>query len=92
MPALTDPSSSIQKLPEGHQPWEGSSAVVEQGRHWSSTLIWLSSAIFGSVLIWGFTAKVDQTISVRGELEPAGSVREVDAPSSGCEQGAGQRW
>ena len=83
MPALTDPSSSIQKLPEGHQPWEGSSAVVEQGRHWSSTLIWLSSAIFGSVLIWGFTAKVDQTISVRGELEPAGSVREVDAPSSG---------
>lgn len=80
---MTDPSTSITPLPKGHKPWEGSSAVVEQGRHWSSTLIWLSSAIFGSVLIWGFTAKVDQTISVRGELEPAGSVREVDAPSSG---------
>ena len=80
---MTDPTTSITPLPKGHKPWEGSSAVVEQGRHWSSTLIWLSSAIFGSVLIWGFTAKVDQTISVRGELEPAGSVREVDAPSSG---------
>ncbi|QNI83969.1 hlyD secretion family protein [Synechococcus sp. PROS-7-1] len=80
---MTDPSTSITPLPKGHKPWEGSSAVVEQGRHWSSTLVWLSSAIFGSVLIWGFSAKVDQTISVRGKLEPAGSVREVDSPASG---------
>jgi len=65
------------------QPWEGSAAAVEQGRHWSSTLIWISAAVLGSGVIWAFTARMDQTISVRGQLEPAGSVREVDAPSTG---------
>lgn len=34
-------------------------------------------------LIWAFTAKVDQTITVRGRLEPSGSVKEVDSPSAG---------
>ena len=70
-------------LPEGLQAWEGSSSAVEQGKHWSSTLIWLGVGIIGSATIWGFTAKVDQTISVRGKLEPSGSVREIDSPSTG---------
>ena len=30
-----------------------------------------------------FTAKIDQTVTVRGRLEPSGSVREVDSPSGG---------
>jgi HlyD family secretion protein len=34
-------------------------------------------------LIWAFLAKLDQTVTVRGRLEPAGSVREVDSPSAG---------
>jgi hemolysin D len=34
-------------------------------------------------MVWAFTAKVDQTISVRGRLQPAGSVNEVDSPSNG---------
>ena len=34
-------------------------------------------------MIWAFTAKIDQTVSVRGRLEPSGSVREVDSPSAG---------
>lgn len=70
-------------LPQGVQVWEGSSAVVEQGRHWSSAMIWLVSTLFGFTVIWAFTAKVDQTISVRGRLEPTGSVEEVDSPSNG---------
>lgn len=65
------------------QLWEGSSSYVEQGTHWSSALIWICAVLFGGTLIWAFTAKLDQTISVRGRLEPAGSVREVDAPSAG---------
>lgn len=56
---------------------------MEQGKHWSSTLIWISAAIFGSAVIWAFSAKVDQTISVRGKLEPTGNVREVETPSTG---------
>ena len=72
---MTDPSPL--------QPWEGSAAAIEQGRHWSSTLIWISAAVLGSGVAWAFTARMDQTISVRGQLQPAGSVREVDAPSTG---------
>lgn len=79
---MTDTDTKTD-LPPDLQPWEGSSSAVEQGKHWSSTLIWISAAIFGSAVVWGFTAKVDQTISVRGKLEPSGSVREVDNPSTG---------
>ena len=57
--------------------------AVRQGRHWSSALIWISSAIFGGAIIWAFSAKVDQTITVSGLLEPQGSVEEVDAPATG---------
>ena len=64
-------------------PWIGSSVFVNQGRHWSSAFIWLSSALFGSTLIFAFTAKIDQTVSVRGTLQPSGSVTEVESPSSG---------
>ena len=87
---MTDPS--VQKdaetapkksLPANAKHWEGSSAVVQQGRHWSSALIWITTSLFGVVLIWAFLAKVDQTISVRGRLQPTGSVLEVDSPSSG---------
>ena len=73
----------IKPLPPQLQIWEGSSAYVEQGRHWSSALIWLCSVLFGGTLIWAFTAKIDQTVTVRGRLEPSGSVREVDSPSGG---------
>ena len=50
--------------------WVGSSVFVNQGRHWSSAFIWLSSTLFGSTLIFAFTAKIDQTVSVRGTLQP----------------------
>ena len=73
----------MRPLPANAQAWEGSSVVVQQGRHWTSALIWISSSLFGVALIWAFTAKVDQTVSVRGRLQPTGSVQEVDSPSSG---------
>ena len=70
-------------LPDKIKFWEGSSAYVEQGRHWSSALIWLCAILFGGSLIWAFVAKIDQTVTVRGRLEPSGSVREVESPSAG---------
>lgn len=81
---MTDPHhQTANPLPPKLEIWEGSSAYVEQGRHWSSALIWLCSILFGGSLVWAFTAKIDQTVTVRGRLEPAGSVREVDSPSAG---------
>jgi HlyD family secretion protein len=70
-------------LPPNLELWEGSSSYVEQGKHWSSALIWLCAVLFGGTLIWAFKAKLDQTVTVRGRLEPSGSVREVDSPSAG---------
>ena len=75
----SDSSDSQDQRPELNL-WEGSSAVVEQGRHWSSALIWTFCILFGSSLIWAFTAKLDQTITVRGRLVPAGRVREETRP------------
>jgi hemolysin D len=79
---LTEPSAQPQQPPE-LQLWEGSASYVDQGTHWSSALIWICTVLFGGTLLWAFTARLDQTISVRGRLEPAGSVREVDSPSAG---------
>ena len=78
---MTEPKSKDSS--HGLQVWEGSSAFVEQGRHWSSALIWLSTALFGGIVVWSFTARLDQTITVRGRLQPSGSVQEIDSPSSG---------
>jgi hemolysin D len=81
---LTDTNAAPTKgIPPQIQLWEGSSAYVEQGKHWSSALIWLCTILFGGTVLWAFTAKLDQTITVRGRLEPAGSVREIDSPSAG---------
>ena len=35
------------------------------------------------LLLWAFTARIDQTVTVRGRLEPSGSVRDVESPSAG---------
>ena len=80
---LQQTEGTNKPLPPRLRIWEGSSAYVEQGRHWASALIWLSSVLFGGTLIWAFTARIDQTVTVRGRLEPSGSVREVDSPSAG---------
>ena len=72
-----------KQLPSQMKDWEGSSAYVEQGRHWSSALIWLCTVLFGGTLLWAFTARIDQTVTVRGRLEPSGSVRDVESPSGG---------
>ena len=81
MTDLTQPEP--KPLPPKIKSWEGSSAYVEQGRHWSSALIWLCAVLFGGTLVWAFTAKIDQTVTVRGRLEPSGSVRDVESPSAG---------
>ena len=33
--------------------------------------------------MWGFYCKNNQTITVRGQLQPSGSVKEIEAPSAG---------
>lgn len=75
--------NSVPTLPPELEFWEGSSIHVKQGRHWSSAIIWITTSLFGAALIWGFTGKIDQSITVVGRLQPSGSVRDVDSPSGG---------
>ena len=76
-------SNPQKQLPAKMKDWEGSSAYVEQGRHWSSALIWLCSVLFGGSLLWAFTARIDQTVTVRGRLEPTGTVHRGHPPPRG---------
>ncbi|WP_244275815.1 HlyD family secretion protein [Synechococcus sp. N26] len=76
-------SRDSKPLPQNLEFWEGSSVHVNQGRHWSSAIIWISTTLFGVSLLWAFTSKIDQSVSVAGRLEPAGSVRDVESPSGG---------
>ena len=75
---MTNPSDNSSNQSK-FEPWEGSSVFVNQASHWSSALIWLTSALFGSAVIFAFTAKIDQTVSVRGTLQPSGSVTDVES-------------
>ncbi len=80
---MTEPETPSTPLPAAAQSWEGSEAVLQQGRHWSSSLLWITSGLLGVVFLWALLARVDQTISVRGRLQPMGSVQDVDSPSNG---------
>lgn len=84
---MSNPNPKLPSDLSSHfSPWEGSSVSVRQGRHWSSALIWLTSSLFGVSLIWAFNSRIDQTISVRGRLQPLKSVTIVESPSSGVVQ------
>ena len=55
-------ASLMNSKPHGLNIWEGSSAFVNQGRHWSSALIWITAALLGSTVLWAFVSRIDQTI------------------------------
>ena len=83
IPQSSNAMSSSDRPSSTLELWDGSASVVNQGRHWSSSLIWIGSFLFGSTLIWAFTSQLDQTVTVQGRLVPSGRVREVESPSTG---------
>ena len=85
LPSIEDEasSSSSEELPKKFTKWTDHSASLNQGRHWSSAIIALCTSMFIGALLWAFTARIDQTITVRGRLQPSGAVREVESPSAG---------
>ena len=75
----SDPSTSTQR----YQAWDDSSSSLDQSSHWSSTLIWLSSSLFLAFIVWAFVARIDQTITVNGRLQPSASVKDVESTTTG---------
>ena len=78
-----DDHDQQSSLPGTSKEWQTDTSFLRQGRHWSSTLIWISATLFTSAFVWGLVGRVDQTVTVKGRLVPAGSVREVDIPVTG---------
>ena len=76
----SDPSPGSSR--SSFTPWEGSSIFVSRAII-GLQLHLLSALLLGSGFIFAFLAKIDQTISVRGELQPAASVNDVQSPSTG---------
>lgn len=52
-------------------------------RVWSRGLLYLLAAFLGIAIPWVLMARVDQTGSARGRLEPQGKTLKLDAPVSG---------
>jgi len=50
---------------------------------WSRTLVWLMFGTGFIALIFGFTVKIDEVVSVQGDLEPVDSVQPLDIPEGG---------
>ena len=78
-PTLTDfQQSEAKTLPSNVKSWEGALLMLSKGDT-GPQFLFGCAILFGGSLIWAF-AKVDQTITVRGRLEPSGSAREVESP------------
>ena len=69
-------------VPPGHSRMAGDTASLRQLL--TGHLLDLTGAVlFGGGLIWGLVGRVDQTVSARGRLVPAGNC-EVDVPQWCC--------
>ncbi len=77
----TPEPNSRSLIPKG-KPFDRPTLLRQSGT-WSGALIWGIILATSSGLAWALLARVDQTISVQGKLEPSGGVRAVQAPLGG---------
>ena len=57
--------------------------VLEQSKTWSRAIVWSIAGVTSFVVIWSFGAKVEETVPVKGKLEPKSAVKEIQAPVGG---------
>ncbi|MDJ0706803.1 MAG: HlyD family efflux transporter periplasmic adaptor subunit [Leptolyngbyaceae cyanobacterium MO_188.B28] len=57
--------------------------VLEQSKIWSRAIVWSIAGVTSFVVIWACGAKVEETVPVKGKLEPQSAVKEVQAPVGG---------
>jgi HlyD family secretion protein len=57
--------------------------ILKQSRAWSHAIVWSIVGVTSFAVIWACNAKIDESVSVQGKLEPKGFVKEVQAPVGG---------
>lgn len=77
---IPDPNGVAPKKPPA---WSEDTSTLLQGRHWSSALIWISTSLLFGITLWASIARIDQTITVKGRLQPSGSVKDIESPTTG---------
>ncbi|MBE9116467.1 HlyD family efflux transporter periplasmic adaptor subunit [Lusitaniella coriacea LEGE 07157] len=60
--------------------------VLRQSPMWSRAIVWTIVGIVTFGVGWAFIAKIEQVIPAQGQLEPEGTVKEVQAPLEGVVQ------
>lgn len=60
--------------------------VLRQSPVWSRAIVWTIVGIVTFGVGWAFIAKIEQVIPAQGQLEPEGTVKEVQAPLEGVVQ------
>lgn len=57
--------------------------ILQQSPIWSRSIIWGIILITTGLVAWSCFAKIDEAIPAQGQLEPVGTVKEVQAPLVG---------
>lgn len=60
-----------------------SSAILQQSSIWSRAILWALMAVTSGAILWACVAKIEEAIPAQGQLEPTGTVKEVQAPAGG---------
>ena len=57
--------------------------VLRQSPLWSRGVVWTIVGVTTAAVLWASLARIEQVVPARGDLEPQGTVKEVQAPVNG---------
>lgn len=60
-----------------------SPVILEQSSNWSRAILWGLMSVTAITIVWASVARIEEAIPAQGNLEPSGTVKEVQAPLGG---------
>ena len=76
-------NESNQLQPLGREAKPGTSELLKPSRSWLQGVIWTMVATAGFAFAWLAIAKTDEVVVATGQLEPLGSVKDIQMPIGG---------
>lgn len=64
---------------EGSSEW----AALDSSNRWNRYIIWTLVSVAGFGIVWAMFARIDETVSATGKLEPLGTTLDIKAPLGG---------
>ena len=75
---LEVPTSRSVRIQEFDSP-----VILEQSSNWSRGILWGLMSVTAITIVWASVARIEEAIPAQGNLEPSGTVKEVQAPLGG---------